>query len=193
MQRIPSTVEAAIEKTLAVKSIELRISFPSGPADVGPAIYQAPDRFASPTSKTGHGSLSVREVVIGNHEYYEPTGGGRWTGILGFLNLHPMSVRGEDGLTPAALFAFGPLIGVRGASDFGARPGGFAFRLSIELGVGPTTTRVTGGFISISHGYVRDVTIDEILTGRATTYSYTYSHIDTAPPVAAPPESRRVS
>ena len=192
IQRVPSTVEAAIEKTLAVKSIEIRIFVSSGPADIGPVIYQAPDRSAFPASKTGPGSPSVREVIIGNREYFEPTGGGRGTGILGVLNQHPPpSVRGEYGLTPAALFAFEPLVFVRGASDFRKRPGGYAFRLSIGHPVGPTTSRGTGGFISISHGYVRDVTIDEILAGRAAKYSCTYSHINTAPPVAAPPGSGR--
>jgi hypothetical protein len=183
---VPSVVEQAIAKTLAVHSLEIRVveSIESirSYSGTGPAIYQAPDRWAGPLLNAPNDGVSRRNVVIGDAEYAVPVPDAG-AGILGDLRQPVAHLHESDGMTPAQQLAFGPVLSAQFGTDFNRTAGGWTFHLDIVEG----NIRETRGTIRLRDGYVGEANIAFVIrNGDSGELAFTYLQIDAAPAIALP-------
>lgn len=184
---LPAPVARAIAATMAVRSVEIRTSFPGVNT---PAVYQAPDRWegsVSPPASTGGGqSDSTRPVIIGDWEYETLAGSPRRQGVLAFLRPPPQHLSEPLGLPPAQDVAFGLLIDARLGRAFRRRRNTWTFRN--HLGVAGAF--LTGGSVTLAGGLVHSATIDEDEGGHRLVLRSIYSDFNRAPLVPTPPKAR---
>jgi hypothetical protein len=191
---VPTALYRAIANTLAFRSAEIFQILPQRPAVVGPAIYQAPDRWAgtlSPSNSGSEHSISLRTVVIGDSEYEEPIArvAGQGLGVLRMLH-HPVATLHESaGLTPAQQLAFLPLVDVNHGHAFDRIGGTWAF----ESGVNERGVTVIGGEVWLSDACgtgpkpcVSQASLTEEMSGRMITATWIFNDIDRAPRVQNP-------
>lgn len=185
---LPAPVARAIASTMAVRSVEIRTSYP---AAGGPAVYQAPDRWEGPvgrptSSARGHTAV-MRPVIIGDWEYQTLVGRGRHEGASTILlPPTPQHLSEPLGLPPAQQAAFLPLIDARLGHGYRHRGTTWTF----QDHVGATGAIVTGGSITLAGGLVRRATINEDEGGRLLVLRTVYGHIDRAPLIPTPSKAR---
>ncbi len=184
---LPAPVARAIAATMAVRSVEIRTSFPGAST---PAVYQAPDRWegpVSPPTSTGGGqSGSTRPVIIGDWEYEVLVGSPRGPGVFAFLRLPPQHLSEPLGLPPAQAVTFVPLVDARLGHDFRRRHDTWTFRDHL----GGAGAALTGGSITLAGGLVHRATIDENEAGHRLVLRSVYSDFNRAPLVPTPPKAR---
>jgi hypothetical protein len=167
---------------MAVTSAEIIEAFPNSPTESKPAVYQAPDRWASATPADNSGSI-IGVVIVGNREYYVPSAtSARRPGVLESFKEPTIRLQGARGLTPAQLHAFAPLVNARIGTDFRRVGDRWTYKLHIING----DVTVLGGTVTVARGYATQGTITELENGKVVTTSSTYLHIDDAPAIPTP-------
>jgi hypothetical protein len=179
---IPSSLIAAIDKTLGVRSVEIVTNY-----QPSPAIYQAPDLYAAPEDvdlKTARDAF----YVSGTKMY--------WANSIGRLHEFPNTQPKVDGLVPAKRYAFGELVTyLRTGTDFTrVATDVYTFRSHTTVD-GVDVPHYASGKILLSNGYVvgltvivppSDITSDNYGPGAIGIFATRYERIDHNPHLVAP-------
>lgn len=184
---LPGPLARALAATMAVRSIEIRTSFPGATT---PAVYQAPDRWEGPvspaTSSGDGGTTTMRPVIVGNWEYETLAGSSRRPGAFAFLRTRPQHLGTPLGVPPAQNVAFGPLLDARLGHHFRRHAATWTYRAHL----GGRGTFVTGGSVTVAHGLVQSATIVENAAGHRLVVRSAYADANRAPQVPTPPQAR---
>jgi hypothetical protein len=191
----PNAVLAAIGRTMGATSLRVVLEPSRRPSGFrpSPAIYNAPDRYASSGVLVVRGGSLFPTIFIGDNEYVaDPVKMATPADVVEYLEL-PVTGPKPDGLNVEQLRAFSNMQGLRDGSDFQKIATGYTFRLFVEETIQPRLStikpiefKLTGGVVVLQDGYVRQLTINEVTDGRVAGSTVTYSDFNRAPTIHRP-------